>query len=148
MWMLRNLKKYGATAEQLKLVYIQQIRSISEYCCPVWNAGLKKKEIRAIERIQRTACAIITGNFKYSENLNYLQIESLENRRTQLCLKFALKMYKSDKFSHYFKESDSVVNTRSVKMPLKEVKYRRKRFLNSPLPYLTNLLNNHLQNVH
>ena len=35
MWLLRNLKKYGAEEHHMLETYIQQIRSIVEMSCPV-----------------------------------------------------------------------------------------------------------------
>ena len=51
MWILRNLKKYEADDQTLLEAYGQQIRSITEMACPVWNGALTQKEERAIERI-------------------------------------------------------------------------------------------------
>ena len=48
MWMLRNLKKFGADETNLLEVYFQQVRSITEMACPVWNAGLSQQEVRLI----------------------------------------------------------------------------------------------------
>ena len=59
MWLLRNLKKFGASEEQIFEVYLQQIRSVSEMVCPVWNSGLTQHEVRSLERVQRTAVAVI-----------------------------------------------------------------------------------------
>ena len=147
MWMLRNLKNYGATDDHLSSVYREQIRSKAEYCCTVWNAGLTSQEVKSIERIQRTAVAINRGEHhtNYSEATSILKLETLEIRRKNLCLKFALKMYKSQKYSTWFKNFESEVNTRSSKLPLREVKCMTKQYLKSPLPYMTNLLNQQLK---
>ena len=52
MWILRNLKRFGAEEQQLVDTYIQQIRSIAEMACPVWNYGLTQQEQRGLERKQ------------------------------------------------------------------------------------------------
>ena len=146
MWILRNLKKYGAEEQQLIDTYIQQIRSIAEMACPVWNSGLTQQEQRGLERIQRTAFAIIRGeqHTNYKEALTHLNMETLLDRREALCLRFALKAYRNPKFTSWFVPNASEVNTRSSKLPLKEVRSRTKRFRTSPIPYLTELLNQHL----
>ena len=69
---------------------------------------------------------------------------TLEVRREKLCLKFALKALKSQKFSSWFSVNQTEVNTRSEKLPLRNIKGRTKRFRTSPIPYLTELLNAHL----
>ena len=145
MWMLRNLKRNGADQVQLLKVYNQQVRSVAEMACPVWNAGITIQEVNAIERIQKTALAIILGgSYSYTEALAILKIDTLESRRTTLCLKFALKAVKNPKFSGWFALNDSEVNTRSVKLPFKKINCRTRRFRKSPIPYLTDLLNTHL----
>ena len=148
MWMLRNLKRHGANENQLLRTYYQQIRSIAEMACPVWNGGLTLHDKMVLERIQKTALAIIMGSkyTSYSEALSYFEIETLETRREALCLKFALKAYKSNKFSTWFSENEVVVSTTSEKLPLKTIKCRTRRYQKSPLPYLTELLNSYLPN--
>ena len=123
MWMLMNLKRNGADQEQLTKTYFQQIRSIAEMACPVWNAGVTIQEIMLIERIQKTALAIILGGRyrTYKEALTLLKMDTLETRRTKLCIKFALKAVKNPKFSSWFAPNISEVNTRSVKLPFKKI---------------------------
>ena len=114
--------------------------------CPVWNSGLTQQEQRGLERIQRTAFAIIRGvqHTDYKEAFNFFWMKTLMERRKALCLRFALKAYRNPKFTSWFAPNYSEVNTRSEKLPLKEVRIRTKRFKNSPIPYLNNLLNQHL----
>ena len=146
MWMLRNLKRNGADQIQLIKTYNQQVRSIAEMACPVWNAGITIQEINSIERVQKKALAIILGRSytTYSEALEALKIETLESRRTQLCLNFALKAARNPKFYSWFAPNQTEVNTRSEKLPFKKINCRTRRFRKSPLPYLTDLLNSHV----
>ena len=145
LWMLRNLKKLGASIENIKDVYEKQCRSVLEMAVPAWAAGLTKNEANQIERVQRTACAIMLGNefSSYSRALITLNMETLSDRRKALCLTFANKAYKSEKFSGWFSESDVKVDTRSTKYKFKAVNTRTERYRDSPLPYLTELLNQH-----
>ena len=53
MWIIRNLKRFGGTKEQLVKVYIAQIRSVLKMACPVWHPGLTVFETRSIERLQK-----------------------------------------------------------------------------------------------
>ena len=46
MWMLRNLKTFGADETNLLDVYFHQVRSITEMACPVLTAGLCQQELR------------------------------------------------------------------------------------------------------
>ena len=115
--------------------------------CPVWNAGLTQQETRGLERIQKTALAVIRGenHTTYADALTYFDLDTLETRREKLCLKFALKAYRNPKFTSWFVINEPEVNTRSHKVHLKPIKIRTKRFTNSLIPYLTNLLNAHFE---
>jgi hypothetical protein len=148
MWMLRNLGKYGANQDHMLEVYIQQIRSVTEMACPVWNSGLTHHDKMTLERVQKTALAIIRGDAytTYSEALQHFEVKSLAERREALCLKFALKAYKHPKFKTWFAHNKVSVDTRSGQSQrrLKKVITRKTRYKKSPLPYLTELLNTHL----
>ena len=92
-WIVRNLKKYGAKENLLIEAYTQQIRSITEMAQPVWNGALTQQDERAMERIQRTALAIIRGenHTTYKEAFDHVKMDTLKDRREALCLKFAIK---------------------------------------------------------
>ena len=110
--------------------------------CLYW---ILNSDVRSIERVQRTALSIIRGEYhKYSESLDYFSIASLASRREKLCLNFALKAYQNEKFKSWFCPANIEHNTRSIKLPLTEIKTRTSRFRKSPIPYLTNILNVHL----
>ena len=138
LWMIRNLKKYGAKSDELLDVYIKQCRSVLELAVPVWNAGLSKAEVRQIERVQKAAFSIILGDkyISYTEALLDLKMETLELRREKMCLSFARKAQKHDKFKNWFVANDQTNNPAFL-----PVTFRTKRFKKSPLPYLTDLLN-------
>ena len=148
MWMLRNLKKYGANEDHLFETYIQQIRSISEMACPVWNGALTQLEIISLERVQRTALAIIRGvnHTNYHDALEHFRISPLSDRREALCLKFAMKAYKNPRFSKWFPRNQNTINTRTQKRPLAYIRTRTSRYKKSPIPYLNELLNAYLMN--
>ena len=100
MWMLRNLKRLGADTEELVDVYYKQCRSVLELAVPAWNPALTNSEANQIERIQKTACAIILGEkySSYKTALKILNMKTLKMRRSELCLTFANKSFKSDNF--------------------------------------------------
>ena len=154
LWILRNLKKLGVDSIKLLDVYTKQCRSVLELAVPAWSPGLTNKESQQIERVQKTAFAIILGeSYKsYKIALKKLNMMTLESRRKQLCLTFGKKALKSEKYSAWFCYSEKYtpkVNTRYSKTKtvtkLKPVTIRTKRYRRSPLPYLTNLLNQHFE---
>ena len=59
--MIGNLKRLGASNIEIIDVYQKQVRSILELAVPVWTAGLTIDNIRELERVQKTALAIILG---------------------------------------------------------------------------------------
>ena len=126
--------------------YIQQIRSIAEMSCPVWNGAFTQVEASSLERVQRTALAIIRGENHtiYEDALGYFNISPLKKRRETLCLKFAIKAYKNPKFSKWFPRNENNINTRRQKRPLLPIRTRTTIYSKSPIPYLNELLNTHL----
>ena len=123
-------------------------RSISttDQECGVWNSGVTQHDIRALERVKRTAVAIMRGDShtNYQAALEYFQLNTLEDRREDICLKFAVKAYGHPKFSFWFSKNSNTVNTRSERIPLMQIGGRTGRYQKSPLPYLTDLLNTNL----
>ena len=62
-------------------------------------------------------------------------------RREELSVNFAKKAADHQRHSTWFKLQTETVNTRSIRPTYIPVKFRTERFKNSPLPYLTSLLN-------
>ena len=100
--------------------------------------------------MQRCALYIILGDqySSYRYALDYLSYENLEERRKKICENFARKASKHQKYKHWFsekKENPARVNTRKakkfVKMKYHPAQYRTERYRDSPIPYLTELLN-------
>ena len=143
MWILRRLKKLGAPDSNLLDVYVKQIRCILEYAVPVWQGSITVAEKQDLERIQKIACHIILGERyqSYKDALQTLKLETLEARRYKLCLNFALKLEKSEKFRKWFKPNTKTHGTRSRPTKYVPVKANHDRFRRSPISLLTNLLN-------
>ena len=142
IWMLRRLKKLGALRDDLLEVYFKQIRSIAEFAAPVWNSSLTGDDIGSIERLQKTVLHIVLGDqYKsYNSALKITGLSRLSERRKNLCIKFAKKGQKNPKFSNWFKLNPKI--NRRVKQPrFCPVVSKKQRFQNSPISYLTSLLN-------
>ena len=123
-------------------VYNKQIRSPLEYAAPAWGNSLTKQNKKDLERVQKCAFAIIFGSQSYRKTLKNYKIKSLDDRRSASCLKFALKTSKNVKFQNWFKKSDAKVRTTRQKIPkFTVVPSRTKRFRKSPIPVMTDLLN-------
>ena len=143
IWILRRLKNLGATIEQLSDVYKKQIRSVLELAIPVWHSSLTQTNRISIERVQKSALQVILGpayeSYRYAcLKLNLL---TLEERRDNICKKFAEKAIKNPKHKKWFKVNKLNERTRQKQTTYCNVFARTKRFENSPISYLTKILN-------
>ena len=118
-----------------------------ELAVPAWQGSLILLERQDLERVQRNALHIILGSefISYSEALKFVHLDSLENRRVKLCLKFAKKAEKHVKHSKWFQINTKPTNTRQHKSKYLEVQHKLSRFKKSPISYLTRILNEHYQ---
>ena len=93
MCLLRKVSNFKPPQKDLRLIYIQYVRNILEQSFVVWHSSLTIEQSENLERIQENACRIILKNEYdcYEKALEIPNLETLENRRAQLCLKFALK---------------------------------------------------------
>ena len=143
LWILRRLKAMGSGQEDLKDVYLKQVRSVLELAVPAWHPGLTQEDSLDIERVQKAALHIILGEryTSYSSALKTTKLDCLSSRRDSLCEKFAKKAVKHKKHTNWFKNNDKVTVTRLKQPKLCPVIARTKRFEDSPISFLTKLLN-------
>ena len=143
LWMIKRLKKNGASNDDLIDVYMKQVRSIVEFGAPVWNSGLTEAEITDIERVQKSFLHILLGSnyTSYNSALLLSGLESLAIRRRNLCIKFAQKSYKNPKHSHWFTLNQKKSKTRNKGPKFKLPRFATERYRRSPLFYFTTLLN-------
>ena len=121
---------------------------LGQFAVPVWNCSITGENIADIERIQKTVLHVILGDRyrSYSSALKLSGLDKLSDRRRKLCLTFAKKAVKHDKFSNWFKVNNKHTNTRQDQPRFCNVYRRTERFQNSPLCYLTDMLNKHYEN--
>ena len=145
LWMLRRLKNLGAKEADLIEVYTKQVRCVLELAAPAWQGSLTQEERNTIERVQKSACHIILGEayLSYNSALQTLGLENLDRRRIKLSYKFALRAEKHEKFKAWFKPAQKNMNTRLSINKYCNVRAKHTRFENSPLSYLTRILNLH-----
>ena len=145
LWMIRRLKRLGASTKDLVQVYTMQVRCIMELGVPAWQGGITQGEKVDLERVQKTACKIILGSsyLSYSHALETLELEDLEQRRLKLSLKFALRAEKHPKFKAWFVRNEKSTVTRSIPSRYCEPRARTNRFKSSPIHFLTRILNEH-----
>ena len=147
--LLRKVASFGAPIEDLKTVYILFIRSLLEQSAVVWHSSLTQENANDLERVQKSAFKIIlqNSNLKYKEALQILQLETLSDRRENLCLKFAQTCTKNPKFQDMFPKNPKSLNM-TLRNPeiYKIEKANTERYTKSPIIYMQKLLNRHCVN--
>ena len=101
-----------------------------------------------IERIQKITCKIVLQERYggYREACENLQLVTLAQRRTDLCLKFGIKCLSSEKHTDLFPLSDQNDHElRHERKPFKEPVTRTERYKKSSIPYISKLLNDHFR---
>ena len=70
----------------------------------LWHFGLSGRNRNSLERVQKSALKVILGKkyTSYNNALKELNIDSLQDRRESLCLKFAKKCLKVNKLRKMF----------------------------------------------
>ena len=142
MIIIHKLYEFNLPVEEMITIYILFIRSMVEYACVVWHSSITEEEITDIERVQKTALRIILREdyMDYNSALATTGLDSLKDRRTQLCVTFAKKCVKSEQNRHLFPLNPKLVNTRPHEK-LFVTHARTDRLAKSAVPYLQRLLN-------
>ena len=148
MEILRKLKKFQAPHNDLKHIYIVYVRSLLEQSSNVWHSSLTIQNETDLERVQKVALKIILGSdYKtYINAMSVLDLETLKERREQLCLEFAKKCLKNPKMKHLF----PLNNRTHIMIPRQYEQFQvnkanTNRMKDSPIPYMQNLLNIDIQ---
>ena len=146
MRILHKLVKFEVPREDLKTIYILFIRSHLEQSCQVWHSNLTLENITDIERVQKNALRIILQDdyVSYVEALENMEMESLYDRRQELCLTFAKKCTKSSnsQIRGLFPKNNaqSTVETRDPEEYHVNMA-RTGRYKRSAVPFMQGLLN-------
>ena len=143
MELLRKLTSFTKSIKDRKQIYKSFIRSVLEQSCVVWNFNITKRNEKDLERVQKVAVRLILGNYNsYKEALEYLNLESLKERRNVLSRRFAEKCVKNTKTKRMF-EIDKTKHTMLLrhKEQFKVIHAKRIRMENSAIPQMIKHLN-------
>ena len=153
MLLLKKILSFGATREEMVHIWIVYCRSLLEQSAVVWSSSLTQENIDDLERTQKSFVKLILGNqFKsdyegsYENALMKLNLQSLEERREELCLKFAKNCIKNNKLTDLFPENE---NQHCLRNPEKYnvLHANTERLKNSSIIYMQNLLNIDARNL-
>ena len=117
MQILRKAANFGAPMKDKKDIYVSYVRSALEQSCQVWNSRLTMENIADLERVQKSALRIILNNKynNYNDALEMINLDTLEERRKYLCLKFAKNSTQGEKTHKMFPLKTRKQNTKKVK---------------------------------
>lgn len=143
LYMLRKLKKFNLPFKDLVTIYVGYIRPILEYCAPVFHSSLTVEQNNNLEKIQRRVCKIILGPsyITYSNACQVCNLPTLEERRLALCRKFA-KSLSNHSICQTWLPKKKNTNITLRRIPIyQQFQFKTKRFKNSPLSFLVDILN-------
>ena len=146
LYIIRTLKRSGMTADDLLTIYIALIRSVLEYCCPVWHTNLPSYLSEQIERLQKRVLRIIFPSLSYREALSAADCVRLDDNRQRLCLNPLQKINSNgdNKLNPLIPNSRLSEHGRPLRNSdsLSIFKCRTDRFKRSFFPALTQYFNN------
>ena len=95
---------FTSNKADLRKIYLTFVRSILEQSAVVWHSSLTEKNRVALERVQKAAVKVMMGNnYKnYKDGLKNLNLDNLNSRREDLCLRFAKKSTQNEKMKSMF----------------------------------------------
>ena len=130
----------------LERSYSTFILSILEQSCQVWHSSLTIENVQNLERVQKNALKIILqDNYQdYSNALDISGLNSLYERRNDLCLRFTKSCVKNELTKSMFplnKASDRCSIPTRHREQYEVTHCKTKRLQNSAIPYMQNLLN-------
>ena len=144
MRLLHKACQFTRNISVLKKIYFSRIRSKLEYGCKVWHSSLTTKNRNDLERCQKSSLKLILGPKyeNYSQALEYLKIQTLDQRRDKLCLRFAKKCLKLANMQQLFpyRSKQHNMDTRNI-MKFDVNKSRSEKYKRSAIPQMQKALN-------
>ena len=87
LYIIYQLLRSGVSCSDIIAVYCSLIRSVLEYCCPVWHCGLTDSLTADIECVQKRVLRLIFPHLTYAEALLISGLDRLSTRRQTLSRK-------------------------------------------------------------
>ena len=147
MWLVRRLKGLGANTGQLVDTLQKQVLSVLWLGAPAWFCLTTEQERKDIDRVAKVGLRIIYGDSYCGFENSLLSANMLKptEQLAKMTDRFAVRSASHAKFSHWFQPAaKKTTNTRNSKNVQKyeQVPARTARYGKSPIPYLTQILNN------
>ena len=87
LYIVYQLLRAGVSSSDVLTVYCALIRSVLEYCAPVWHCGLTQSQTDEIESVQKRVLKLIYPELNYSDALFVSGLERLSLRRENQSIK-------------------------------------------------------------
>lgn len=145
IFVIRRLKAAGVSISDLIYIYILLIRSILETACPVFHPMLTNENKAQIERIQKIVLKIALSEkyVDYEQACTEVSLQTLDQRRVSLCLNFGIKCLKNPVHASMFPVAPPTGHFTRNPATFMVPQCRTSRYMNSAIPYITKLLNQH-----
>ena len=149
MLLLKKILSFGATIEEMVHLWIIYCRSALEKCAVVWSSSLSQQNKDDLERTQKVFAKLVLKKEYNDDNENAyenallkLNLQSLEQRRKEVCLNFAKNGIKNNTLTDLFPPKISNHSMEKRYEDKYEVfKANTDRMRNSSIIYMQNLLN-------
>ena len=145
IWVLRRMKILNLDTHILTDFYCKEVRSILEFGVSVWHSGITVKNSLQLETVQKICINIILKELpcklSYEVKCTLLNLEPLHFRRQDLCKRFIQKASLDPQHEDLFCKHPRNTKTRKIQPTYREFHCRTSRFYNSPLCFLTRILN-------
>ena len=133
-------------------IWIVYCRSLLEQSAVVWSSSLTQENKDDLERTQKSFVKLILKNkFKseceesYENALLKLNLQSLQQRRKELCLNFAKNCIKYEKLTDLFPKNENLHDLRNPEK-YNVLHANTERLRESSIIYMQNLLNTDARN--
>ena len=144
MQLLRELQQFGASNEEMVHIWVLFCRSLLEQSCVVWHSSLTKENTDDLERPQKSFAKLVLKDkyTNYEESLIKLNLESLSERRQELCSKFANNGIKRKQLCDILPENDKQHDMKTRNQEKYKVQFANtKRLKDSSVINMQNILN-------
>ena len=144
MQLLRKVWSFGSNNEEMVKLWKIYCLSLLEQSCVVWDSGLTQENKTDLERTQKTFCKMVLEEnyLTYPKALETLRLQSLEQRRQILTLRFAKRSLSDGKLRDLFpqRKKQHDMETR-LNEKYKVFHANTKRYQNSPILVMQRALN-------
>ena len=142
MLLLKKALSFGANREEMVHYWIIYCRSVLEQSAELWSSSITQENKEDLERTQKSFAKLVLKNeyTDYETALLKLNLQTLEQRRKELCLNYAKKSIKNETLSDLFPLNENKKETRN-KEKYVVTHANTDRLRNSSIIYMQNLLN-------